>query len=543
MVVKEIGVANFKSFDPDGVKISLEKRINFFIGKNNSGKSNFLRFLKLFSDYYDNWKKLPQNDLESQYKRNGQNPTLIVTLSLAEIWEKYAAVFGKDNLYTFKFLLPNFEVVDKNPLEDFNESFLINLQRQYSSAPKSTLLSIINPNISYGAVNSLDFLKKLIYIPHFREVDDSKDVAEKTFDGKKIISKLFEMQNPRIGEESNREKFNKIQNFVKGLLNEDNLTLVVPHTKDRIIIEMNNNRLSLESYGTGLHELIILCSAITIYDDFVFCIEEPELHLHPELQRKFLDYLLTLKNYFFISTHSNIFIDYNPNVNVFHVVQDNNATRISQSLSNSDSYEILNDLGYKASDILQSNGILWVEGPSDRTYLNKWISLITNELIEGIHYSVMFYGGRLLSHLTLEDEDNELIKLLRINRNAIVIIDRDGINSSTKINETKTRIQNETSEGNCWITKGREIENYLAEETVLKYLATYASDLKFKYDKNKKLGDNILNSNKKLKLNYDSNKTKFSKEIVGYISEDDMYVLDLKTRMKHVISQIGIWNK
>ena len=33
----------------------------------------------------------------------------------------------------------------------------------------------------------------------------------------------------------------------------------------------------------------------------------------------------------------------------------------------------LDDIGIKASDILQSNGIIWVEGPSDRIYINKWI--------------------------------------------------------------------------------------------------------------------------------------------------------------------------
>ena len=33
---------------------------------------------------------------------------------------------------------------------------------------------------------------------------------------------------------------------------------------------------------------------------------------------------------------------------------------------------LVDDLGIKASDILQSNGIIWVEGPSDRIYINKF---------------------------------------------------------------------------------------------------------------------------------------------------------------------------
>lgn len=37
--------------------------------------------------------------------------------------------------------------------------------------------------------------------------------------------------------------------------------------------------------------------------------------------------------------------------------------------------ELLNDLDIRASDLLQSNGIVWVEGPSDRVYVKRWIEL------------------------------------------------------------------------------------------------------------------------------------------------------------------------
>ena len=33
---------------------------------------------------------------------------------------------------------------------------------------------------------------------------------------------------------------------------------------------------------------------------------------------------------------------------------------------------MLNDLDVRASDLLQSNGIIWVEGPSDRIYIKRW---------------------------------------------------------------------------------------------------------------------------------------------------------------------------
>ena len=33
--------------------------------------------------------------------------------------------------------------------------------------------------------------------------------------------------------------------------------------------------------------------------------------------------------------------------------------------------EVLSNLGIRASELLQSNGVIWVEGPSDRVYIKR----------------------------------------------------------------------------------------------------------------------------------------------------------------------------
>ena len=119
-------------------------------------------------------------------------------------------------------------------------------------------------------------------------------------------------------------------------------------------------------------------------------------------------------------------------------------------------------MGYKASDLLQANGIIWVEGPSDRIYLNKWLGLVAPDLKEGIHYSVAFYGGKVLSHFSGEDDPvADLVQVLRINRNAMWMMDRDGDDETAKLNAHKGRIIEELGNDSCWVTKGREVENYL----------------------------------------------------------------------------------
>ena len=42
---------------------------------------------------------------------------------------------------------------------------------------------------------------------------------------------------------------------------------------------------------------------------------------------------------------------------------------------------------------------------AERLYFRHWLGAIAPDLVEGIEYSCMFYGGRLLSHLSADDAD------------------------------------------------------------------------------------------------------------------------------------------
>jgi len=158
----------------------------------------------------------------------------------------------------------------------------------------------------------------------------------------------------------------------------------------------------------------------------------------------------------------------------------------------------------------------------------------------------MFYGGRLLSNLSFDFEwfNREVIPLLKLNSNAFVIIDRDGKSINEKINDTKSRIANEIGEGHSWITKGREIENYLSDKTVADWLLDkHRYESNFVNDKNTKLEDNIISSNEKIKLKYNLSKTIFSSEIVDYIKSDSIDILDLRENLLNLISKINKWNE
>lgn len=545
---KGFGIKNFRSFDEEGIYIDSLKKINIFIGKNNSGKSNVLRFIKRVQEV-----ALKTADREytitDQFKRNGDTPSISFDVS-----EQDVILSGDPQSEKFKICI-NLNSFDFK----YNDSFLQKYRGIELYAMQSRIRRITDDNKAY--INAIkqdienkvreyfDSFKKVEYIPQFRQIIDGQtieDSEEPDFNGNNIIALMFRMQNPDIGQEEERKKFDNVQKFVRELLKNEELKIQIPNTKDKIIIEMNGERLPLSHLGTGIHQLVILCCALEIFTDTIFCIEEPEIHLHPELQRKFLDLLKRTQNRYFITTHSNVFLDYDDNVSIYHVTHDGEKSKVTNINNSKHNHDILDDLGYKNSDILQANGIIWVEGPSDRVFLNHWLHLKRPDLIEGLHYSILFYGGRLLSNLSYSPDflDKTLIPLLKINRNAYVIIDKDGKRMTDSLNTTKTRIKNEIGDHKCWITKGREIENYLSTSTIKKWLKEKTKkELHFEYSQQEKLENSIRAANiSGVEIKYETNKNAFSKELVKYIENEDFKILDLEAKIDEIIRWIDKWN-
>lgn len=155
-----------------------------------------------------------------------------------------------------------------------------------------------------------------------------------------------------------------------------------------------------------------------------------------------------------------------PGAEIYHIQVQNGRSIVDRVSSNNQRSAVCEDLGYHPSDLLQANCVIWVEGPSDRIYINYWLGEVRPDFVEGIHYSIMFYGGRLAAHLSNEDLNEsikEFISLRRLNRRGVMLLDSDRPKKHARINETKRRLEQEFDKGpgHAWITDGREIENYL----------------------------------------------------------------------------------
>jgi predicted ATPase len=569
MKLTGFGIANYRSFDAQGAFMRDFGKINVFIGRNNSGKSNVLRFVQWLAEWLDD-PPGPAEDRLRRHRRGNEPTNESIRLGLSVVLDHEIPVRElRNSRHTDNpriecwIELPELPgnkpvAVDVPPLPDLSDRALQALHNkltssQYMGLPsRKQLLEDATSAVAGKARAELaQMLKGLIYVPAIREVRKGEEGQKKVLDlsGLDLIPRLRSMQHPVVGKEAEQEHFRRAEKWIRELLGVSELVIEIPAEEDAIYLTMYGNRLPLASFGTGVHELVIICTALAIYENRVVCIEEPEIHLHPGLLRRFMRFLDRTSNRYFIATHSNVLLDADVPMSVYHVWHDDdeNASRIRKADTSERGRAVLRDLGFKASDLLQTNGIIWVEGPSDRMYINRWLELSGSKFVEGIDYSIMFYGGACLANLTAADSGptEDFIELLRINQNAIVVIDRDAPMGETPLREYKERIQEEIGEDKCWITQGREIENYLPAGLIERFSKSKSTDQsgEVTFQPDEKIDDCLARAWPDKPLKYRSDKKGYAKELCGIMTAEDLNFLDLKDWIERLHKAIGQWSK
>lgn len=344
-----------------------------------------------------------------------------------------------------------------------------------------------------------------------------------------VVSTLAALDRPHGSEYSrnqDRKKKELIDAFLCHCLEADSVKIEIPSGQQTIYVHINGVERPFSSLGAGIEQLILIGLGISEFENKIVLLDEPELHLHPRTQKLMMQFLAKkTKGRYLVATHSSSIIDA-VEANIIRLEGDGKQATGNLVRNRGDLYEAVRSLGHSSSELVQANYVIWVEGPSDRIYLNHLIhkSAADEGLVEGVDYSIVMYGGSVLSSHSFEDTSEDFFKALSISRQFAVYADSDRIEKNSPLKNRVQRVQKEVenSGGYIWVSAGREIENYIPS-TVVEKLAREMSGVTVAENEY----GQILNG---------MDKVKFSKKVIELWHDE--WPLDLKDRIQELVEKI-----
>lgn len=551
-------------------------QINIIIGSNNSGKSRFMRYLmscknligikdlenlvSFISDYNKNVKRFNRDNIDLQRERFENETSRSISSS--------GIIQGKEE----------YDLRGKHRLNEITSHFLSvenQIQNNLKSLRSLRKIGIQEPYFdNYPAIDVKDFTNlKSYYIPTLRsahslfkysdgefikiEEDIYFDTLQKSYELKEEIE-IFtglhlykEILNSRNADRFTRKSFEKFEQFIsQNFFGGKPVDIVAEFNKDHNLSGKNDSEFisihiedemiesrKLYELGDGIQAIIILMYKIFMAENnsFVF-IDEPELNLHPGMQRLFLDQLSSNKDLldknltYFISTHSNHFLDLTLEKDHISIYSfsfrsiENNINTFNIRNVNSGDNTVLKNLGVNNSSVFLANCSIWVEGISDRNYIKAFLKSYINSLgktgkrlKEDIDYAFFEYAGSNIEHYIFDDivssEKKEIISnihALSISNRIFLLADSDNVTKTSRKGIRLKELKDVESENFIpyVIWNIREIENLLTKE-IWQEILIYLCNKNLLKDHRQKIQTNIIEIIK------DVDMSSYQKEYIG----------------------------
>jgi putative ATP-dependent endonuclease of OLD family len=456
-----------------------------FIGKNDAGKSSFLEALHIFLEG-----DKPEND--HFHKREAESISFIARL--AEVPSELKDALSDDYL------------------PDGDEEFTIKKEftrregttpgaETYVNGEKMAKGAVIVDGDELYKAKSRDFIWE--YFPEPLPIFAERDVNEETkLKGGTFLNKLL---LPVLKGGGLHDEIDEQIEELKGSLQEtsegigDRLTeYMQSHLSDVEKVNMSpgsiqisraispkihledkhlSESIDVRERGSGVGSLLLL-SMMQAYVDlqvgegYMLLFEEPGNFLHPAAERKMLDALRSIADsggQVMITTHSQVFIDNRADAEMYITRRDSGVTSFEHI--EEDAFKAVDEIGARNSDILQSDFVIYVEGPSDVKVLEALSEAYVEDWNEH-NITIQHLGG------TGNMRHCEPAKLKKINRNFAFLFDSDKKAADDDLKgEVQSIKEKSAREGiDCHVLERREIENYYHPDAIAAVLSIPASE-------------------------------------------------------------------
>lgn len=388
------------------------------VGKNNTGKTMILDAIRtVFSE----------NEVkEKDFYENGKNIVIKMTIQYDEDDLLKFHKLGKVSKYkSYESWYKDF--CNKLPSFKNNElTFEYICNNSKNTGIKIRYYDGIKKNNMYIP----EIFPKIYYVDHMREINDSEDIIME-FMGNREIKELKEHKcmfdpkrecnscfncigiiNKKTPEELSIVETEKLfeykllnmnlQNFANRLnkffhknggYHQDikyNIKLFMNEmfkVETKVINKERQLEADMNNSGEGLKSLYILSLLETYAEEeselpCIIMLEGPENYLHPQMQKISSEilYRLSRKNQVIFSTHSpNMIFNFNERQIKQVFINRSFETAIAQE---TDIDEILDDLGYNATDFMNVNFVFIVEGKQDRSRLPLLLEKYYSEIYD-----------------------------------------------------------------------------------------------------------------------------------------------------------------
>lgn len=522
MNITKLKIKNYKSIKDSG-EITVDDKIMSFIGQNNAGKSAILDAIqcvfpsvkktvirsdfhkgthdnveiiiwfngvtdeyleeKLFGDAISKLvakaKKLEDESAE-ETKIEAARKKIEETREqkLSEAKETYQV---KDAVMCIKLVVTNTDRIGTKYYVDIDSVKEIKESEIKKILPILKVIPAIRDPKNESTAGTNSYLKELIAM-----LDD--DMATNiSISGNETVS--YRQLNEIIAEES-AKRCQSISNSITGYYNEaigvNDFEVIVSSDVNiskgttyytKILDKSTNIESDILSCGTGYQSMIIL-SILEAYvelaqkkTEYILIIEEPEVYLHPSLQRKMIDTLLmiSMNNQVIFSSHSPITVGKMERNQIKLVKREAGEATVSDITVS----DVIRELGIRADDILVNKGIIFVEGQDDKVVIEYILNRIhpgasdeINVLIAGNCENLKFFANA------------EILINNKFNIPFLIIRDSDGMDVEQRTQELLSDIvkvgrnlsedQIKDIKQSIFITSKYSIEGYFINELLLK---------------------------------------------------------------------------
>lgn len=476
-------VKNYKPIQNSGqIKIG---DMTTFIGKNDAGKSSFLEAFHIFLEG-----NKPEDD--HFHKREAESISFIARIS--EVPSELEDALSDDYL------------------PDGDEDFTIEKEftRREGTTPGAETY-VNGEKMAKGAVvvdgdelykaKSRDFIWG--YFPEPLPIFAERDVNEETkLKGGTFLNKLLMPVLKQGGlhdeiDDQIKELKSSLQETSEGI--GDHLTgYMQSHLSDVEKVDMSPGRIQISKAispkihledkhlsesidvrerGSGVGSLLLLSMMqsyvdLQVGEGYMLLFEEPGNFLHPAAERKMLDALRNIADsggQVMITTHSQVFIDNRTDAEMYITRRDSGITSFEHI--EEDGFKAVDEIGARNSDILQSDFVIYVEGPSDVKVLEAVAEAYIDNWKEH-NITIQHLGGTgNMGHCSPK-------KLKKINRNFAFLFDSDRKSPDDDLKGVVHSIQEKSEEEDieCYVLERREIENYYHPDAIGEILSIPVSE-------------------------------------------------------------------